>query len=53
MASSGPVPTPPPGTAPRPPPPPPRGGRGGLLVWLGLGVVAAGTHPNPSSFPSS
>jgi len=45
MASASGV--PPPGATPRPPPPPPppRGGRGGLLVWLGLGVVAAGTFP--------
>ena len=42
MASAG---------APPPPPhpsgsglPPRRGGRGGLVFWLGAGVVAAGTH---------
>src|SRR5271170_1367430 len=53
MASPGPMP-PPPGTAARPPPPPPpRGGRGGLLVWLGLGVVAAGIPPShPISIPN-
>ena len=55
MASSGPVPPPPPGTAPRPPPPQPstpRGGRGGFLLWLGVGVVAAGTPSETSHFPS-
>ena len=53
MASAPPPPPPHAGSTARPPPPPlPRGGRGGLLVWLGLGAVAAGTY-SPIPLPSS
>lgn len=54
LMSSG-VPPPPPGARPPPPPPPPprpRGGGGRGLLYLGLGVAAAGNFPtNPSPLP--
>lgn len=43
MAS--PNPPPPPGAGGPRMPPPPRGGKNNMLLWIGLGAVAAGTSP--------